>query len=276
MKLIYCQQKNDSLSSLHRIGIEGCFFKKLIIAQDEKRITNKTHHHTCVEIHIISKGYQIYKIDNKTCKIGENEFILIRPNVTHKIIESSKYTQKYALTFYKEIEMSENFFVGKVGYRIADNIEYLLSDATLKKEHSALLIENNVFEIIVRLLRIAGIKEKNITNGLDNNENLVLSLAKQYISDNIERAITLPEVASYCHLSTKQLTRIFNEYEGTPPGEYINKKRIEIAQRYLNNDSYSLKQISELLNFTNEYYFNSFFKKHTGLPPGKYRKMIGK
>ena len=276
MKMIYNQHKNDTLSSLNRLGIENCFFKKLIIAQDEKRITNKRHHHTCIEIHIIAKGYQVYEIDGKPYKISENEFIIIYPNVTHKIVESCEYTQKYALTFCKKIEVNSNFFVGEINPRINDNINYLLTDAAFKKEYSALLIENNILEIIVRLLRIAGVKEENVTSSLDVKENVVLSLAKQYISDNIERAITLPEVAAYCHLSTKQLTRIFNEYEGTPPGEYINKKRIKIAQRYLNNDSYSLKQISELLNFTNEYYFNSFFKKHTGLPPGKYRKMIGK
>lgn len=276
MKMIYNQQKNDTVSSLHRMGIENCFFKKMIIAQDEKRITNKRHHHTCIEIHIISKGYQIYEIDNKTYKIAEGEFILIYPNVVHKVVESCEYTQKYALTFCKEIEINGDFFVGKIGARIADNIDYMLKDAALKKEHTALLIENNIFEIIVRFLRIAGIKEKTGIVSMDIKENVVLALAKQYISDNIERSLTLSEVAAYCHLSTKQLTRIFNEYEGTPPGEFINKKRIEIAQKYLSNDYYSLKEISEILNFTNEYYFNSFFKKHTGLPPGKYRKMIGK
>ena len=34
-------------------------------------------------------------------------------------------------------------------------------------------------------------------------------LAKQYISDNVDSAPSVPEVAAYCHLSCRQLTRLF-------------------------------------------------------------------
>ena len=145
----------------------------------------------------------------------------------------------------------------------------------LQEEYKLELIANRLLETIILSLREAGAKEHKIEKS-NYDEDSRVTLAKQYINDNIEFNLKISDVAAHCYLSTKQLTRIFNEYEDTPPGEYINKKRIELAQKYLNKDSYSIKQISELLNFTNEYYFNSFFKKHTGLPPGKYRKMIGK
>jgi AraC-like DNA-binding protein len=83
------------------------------------------------------------------------------------------------------------------------------------------------------------------------------------------------EVAKYCYLSTKQLTRIFNVYEGVSPGEYIIKARVAKIKKLISDKSFSLKQISDIMHFNNEYYFNAFFKKHSGLPPGEYRKMLG-
>ena len=107
-------------------------------------------------------------------------------------------------------------------------------------------------------------------------ENTVLTIAKQYIADNIERPFLVSDLAGYCYLSTKQLTRIFNEYEGITPGEYIKRERGIAVEKMLAESSFSLKQISEKMNFSNEYYFNEFFKKYSGMPPGEYRKMIGK
>ena len=58
------------------------------------------------------------------------------------------------------------------------------------------------------------------------------------------------------------------------------KKYIEISRilcynvfAVMNESELSLKEISERLNFANEYYFNTFFKKYSGMTPGEYRKM---
>ena len=45
------------------------------------------------------------------------------------------------------------------------------------------------------------------------------------------------------------------------------------AVKMLADRSLSLKRISDIMNFNNEYYFNAFFKKWAGMPPGEYRKM---
>ena len=136
-----------------------------------------------------------------------------------------------------------------------------------------MLIENSILEILVSLFRQSGIKENESHIVLD--ENATISLAKQYIEDNIETALCVADVASYCYLSTKQLTRLFNKFEGISPGDYIIKNRVKRIEKLLANHSLSLKQISLIMNFENEYYFNAFFKRHSGMPPGEYRKMLG-
>ena len=59
-------------------------------------------------------------------------------------------------------------------------------------------------------------------------------------------------------------------------GPIIMAEAKRLLEKLLADESFSLKQISEIMNFNNAYYFNAFFKKHSGMPPGEYRKMNGK
>ena len=94
---------------------------------------------------------------------------------------------------------------------------------------------------------------------------------KQYIKDNIASKITVSDVAAYCFLGTKQLTRLFDKYEDITPLCYIHKQKIKYIDSLL-LDGYALKDISEKMNFSSEYYFNNFYKKSTGISPGRFKK----
>lgn len=98
-------------------------------------------------------------------------------------------------------------------------------------------------------------------------------MAKQYIADNIDLSPNVDDVASYCYLSSKQLTRLFHKYENTTPAAYIRKLKTARIESLLASDM-SLKSISEKLNFSDEFHFNSFFKTNSGMSPGEFRKMI--
>jgi AraC-like DNA-binding protein len=154
-----------------------------------------------------------------------------------------------------------------------DNISFIAAEVGNKKEISTILIENSILEILVAIFRMLGMKEN------DDREkekgNAMIALAKQYIDDNVTSALGVADVAAYCYLSTKQLTRLFKKFENISPGEYIIKKRVERIEAFLADSAFSLKQISAKMNFENEYYFNAFFKKHSGMPPGEYKKMLG-
>ena len=135
-----------------------------------------------------------------------------------------------------------------------------------------MLIENAVFEILITYFRQNGFNEKNID--CQDDENATLILAKQYIYDNVESALSVKDVAEYCYLSTKQLTRIFLRYDNIAPGEFIRKERVKRIEQLIVENKYTLKQISDKMNFGNEHYFNLFFKQNYGMPPGEYKRMV--
>lgn len=273
MKVLYKQPTQDANSSLIRFGIRNCYFKKLSVDHDRKSITKKTHHHSGFEMHIITSGCQRYEVCGKIYALERSCFLLIYPDTPHKVIASEPDTQKLSITFTQRTDAHRNCFFGKISERMYSNFAFILGEELMQKEISRTLIENSILETLAMVFRLSGKKENNQASQQD--ENAMISLAKQYINDNIELAPSVADVSEYCCLSTKQFTRIFQRYEDFSPGEYIIKKRISTIEKLLADDSLSLKQISEIMHFNNEYYFNAFFKKHSGMPPGEYRKMLG-
>lgn len=274
MKILYKQFNNTTSYGLNALGVENCYLKKISFPYDKESVTTKEHHHTEFELHILLDGLQIYEVDSKMYRLEGASFLLIAPNTSHKVVSSTKDTSKYSITFKKEEEMSKLCIAGALSERIKSNVSFILSEANQKKEISSLLIENSILEILVEVFRLSGTKESVAKEKRE--ENLILTLAKQYIYDNIELNPSVGEVAKYCCFSTKQLTRIFERFDGNSPRKYMNQIRMQRIQNLLLDDSLSLKKISEIMSFNNEYYFNTFFKKHSGTTPGVYRKMLGK
>lgn len=274
MKVLYKQPSQNKNGCLARYGIKKCYFKTLSVELDRTSISKKGHHHSEFELHFVTSGCQTYDVCGEVYTLERGSFLLIYPNVPHTVIASAPATQKNSITFSWQTDVHRNCFFGKLSERMYSNLAFISKEGFLPKEISSTLIENSILETLISIFRLLGIKEKRTISKQD--ENVMLSLAKQYINDNIETSLSVAEVSKYCCLSTKQLTRIFQRYENLSPGEYIINKRIAKIEKLLAETSFSLAQISEIMNFNNEYYFNAFFKKHSGMPPGEYRKMLGK
>ena len=312
MKIIYKQPKTKSL--LHELGVQNCYFKHLTVAEDANHITKKEHHHTGFEIHMIMEGYQEYECGNMPFHVEEGTFFLIPPLLGHRFAATAPHTSKYSLTFectpelaaslslldqspYARSELSQstrrNTFLntgadtsqsisnsvpqciqGPLSQRMTEIIRHIAEEYAGKKQTSGLLISNAVLELVVLFLRTLGLKEETAQTG-DSEEDFRLTLAKQYIQDNIKAALSVSDVAHYCHISTKQLTRIFQKSENITPLKYIQNQRVACIEMLLGQNDLTLKEISEVMNFTNEYYFNTFFRNHAGMTPGAYRKMFG-
>lgn len=275
MDIIYKQPQGDIRnSSLADFGIKNCYLKKLVFSKDRGYQFLREHHHTFFEIHMLFSGKMVYYADGKEIMLCENDFLFIAPDTPHTAVVLSHEVEKYTILFEKcDIALCRCFF-GKLSLRMRDNISFIEKEYRFGKVTSSVLVENTLFEMIVTILRDSGIKENEQIS--DDTENTTVTIAKQYIKDNIRISVTVSDVAEYCGLSSRQLTRLFLRFAEISPGDYIKQKRITLAGELLLDDSLTLKEISEYMNFSSEYYFNSFVKKYLGLPPGEYRKCFNK
>ncbi len=278
MKILWRQMASESM--LAGLGIAELCLKQLSLRADKANITTKTHRHSEFEIHFIISGSQVYEVEGREARIDAGSFLMIAPNVQHRVVSSDEDTEKLVLLFqyvhytnFFEIPKRFSHAVNKTPSLVIDGLLFPQQLDQQKTLLSRLLTENRLLEAVVTLFRAVGFKE-NATPVESSKTPAVLALAKGYIEDNIERAPSADEVADYCYLSKRQLSRIFICYESKTVFEFIRAKRVERAKELLDDATLSLREISERMGFPNEYYFNQFFKNGYGMPPGAYRKMM--
>lgn len=274
MKIIYRQPETGTV--LNQLGIQNCYFKYLAHPRDGKSASRKEHYHTNFEIHYMISGSQCYRIGGVSHTVQAGELLLIPPGIKHTLIDFSPAAAKIGVTF-SMLPDSPFSSVGSAihicaGEQIASAVTAIFNESKIKSIFSSQMIEGRVFEALVHLLRLCGFKES-APAPHDEAEDPRMILARQFIRDNIEMNIKVSDVADYCHLSAKQLARIFKASDMEPPVAYIQARRIRRMEQLLETTDLSLKSIGEKMHFANEYHFHAFFKKYAGMPPGAYRKM---
>ena len=93
----------------------------------------------------------------------------------------------------------------------------------------------------------------------------------QQIIEQMPDKITLEDLAESIHLSPKYLSALFNKETGSSITDFMQDMRIEEAKHLLLHSDLSYLEISNLLNFSSQSYFNCIFKKKTGLTPKEFR-----
>lgn len=94
----------------------------------------------------------------------------------------------------------------------------------------------------------------------------------EYIRRHLNGTITIEDLAEIAGLNPTYFSNLFSRYMGIPPVQYINKQRIEEAQRLLFSTDDTLYKIARTVGFSDEYYFSRIFKKIVGIAPDHYRK----
>ena len=89
----------------------------------------------------------------------------------------------------------------------------------------------------------------------------------EYIRENIYNTISIEELCEISNISPNHVIRIFKKEIGLTPIDYINKKKIELAQLLLTTEKESIKTIAYKLSFENISYFNRLFRRYTGTTP---------
>lgn len=117
--------------------------------------------------------------------------------------------------------------------------------------------------------RVNAIKNKKI-------ENPLIIKATKYINENTYKKITAQEIAKMLKISQSYLSLKFKEALNCSVPEYINKQKIIEAKRLLRFTDNSLVDISTLLSFSSQSYFQNQFKKYRGVTPLEYRQMYRK
>jgi AraC family transcriptional regulator len=94
-----------------------------------------------------------------------------------------------------------------------------------------------------------------------------------YIHANLDRALSLFDLAQIVQLSPRQFFRIFSNTFGTTPHRYILNERVGLAKEFIAKGRL-LVEIAGNLGFASQSHFAGAFRKITGMSPGQFRRCL--
>lgn len=97
----------------------------------------------------------------------------------------------------------------------------------------------------------------------------------QYIENNLNRRITLQELAQRCFYNPSYFSRVFRDVFGKNLTEYIAEKRIQEADRLLCETTLSIEEISSRVGYQDRKQFYEVYKRLLGVSPGARRTAAG-
>jgi AraC family transcriptional regulator len=95
-----------------------------------------------------------------------------------------------------------------------------------------------------------------------------------YIAENLDRDITLAQLARVACLSPFHFARMFSAAMGVAPQRYVSQQRLESAKMMLADRMRPLRDIALTCQFSSQASFNRAFHRATGVTPGEYQRLV--
>lgn len=243
----------------------------------------KAHFHETYEIYYLIEGKRRYVIEDKMYDLHPGDMILIPPLVAHKVrnapdLESNDYHSRYLLTPKKE-DIPDVFLpcFNTHFYHLTKDEQKIIvncfEDLRRNQEKDEYMPYYNQANLIKILHTLAKSKASPRPNFHFSQRDMRMQEAATYIKDNCSAQITLDEIAIRYSFTKEYFSTIFKEVTGFGFNEYLNQMRIAKSVTLLTTTPLSIMEISNQCGFNDSNYFSAVFKKVTGIPPQKFRKI---
>lgn len=227
-------------------------------------------------IHYVTKGSGYYEVKNQKYFVKEGDIFIIYP---------------YELISYYSPDPANTWSFCWIGFSGADAPQYAalagMTDytRTVKNQDFYISVKQCLDYIIEMEQKRTVISQFRLTSTImtclfaisDKNHPRVersteyVDRAIRYIEYNYMNGITTKDVAAHLSLDRTYFYRIFKEWQGTSPEQYIVEYRVKKAKELLCFSQYSISEIATFVGVRDVYYFSKMFKRIAHITPTKYR-----
>jgi AraC family transcriptional regulator len=94
-----------------------------------------------------------------------------------------------------------------------------------------------------------------------------LKAAIDYVGDNLEKDLTLADIAGTAHMSPYHFSRLFKVSTGLAPHQYVIERRVQRAKELLGSTALPIAEVALLCGFAHQSHLNRHFKRLLGVNP---------
>ena len=167
--------------------------------------------------------------------------------------------------FFKE---KGKFYLPNVNHAMQSLYEYLLS-----MKASRITVEVKIYEIISYLASYLKENRLNEENGQPINKTDLQALDEltHYMDEHYSFNITLQTLSTIACMSESKMKKLFKSVYNMSITEYIQRKRISVAEHMLIQTDLTIAEISRIVGYSNPSRLIEIFKRYYGFTPSKYR-----
>ena len=278
-------------SGMNRLQIGGGRVEVLHWAYDEHLVDNKPHRHTYFEACLVGRhGAGIFQDLMGEHALAPATLFVARPGVVHSIVNTgSPLMELFWVSFgwsaddkapRTDGDRAMRSFAASHISAARDQVGLLALWEAVRLNASGSWSVGSVDQTTAMLKAvILGIAHalsptERVENAEDHTRSgrIASAQAVRYIEDNLNRSLSLEEIAAHVNVSARQLTRLFGTFAGTSPAQYVRVTRLDRASALLTRTELPIKEISHQIGFSDVQYFTRCFTSHFGVSPGAYRQ----
>ena len=119
---------------------------------------------------------------------------------------------------------------------------------------------------------IYSIQQENYDSYIPKSKHSIIIPAVEYIHSRYStELISIGHLAGMCNITPEYFRRIFKQFYGTSPLNYINNLKISRAKELIDSGMYTITESALRSGYTDMSHFSREFKKATGMCPSEYK-----
>lgn len=266
----------------YTIHVSGADIKFYQMVYSPKKLYTVNHVHSHFELHYITEGNAVYTMNfHDEITLEKGDWLLINRNVYHEEIiphacggyvlgfniqgmdQASFFASLPDLHYYKGVRDTE------LGEWMA---KILLEAREQRPEYESYC--KNLFAILLLHVQRSFTKQEAAKTSREmkmKNTYMIIDLFFNRIFGNEGQNLTMDELSSQLHISSRHLNRLLQEYYGVTFHEKLMATKIKYAEYLLRTTDYSVGEISTMCGVTAACLIDNFKRIH-GVTPAKYKK----
>lgn len=230
--------------------------------------------------HLTTAGSALYCAD-RDLEASPGTLVLIKPTAHcyyHRHPQSPAWTHNFVL-FQPRIDLSrwlhwpevadgilsltlhDDVVINKLNH-LLDEIRLLTSDYSGNQQELCLNLMEQLF------IRASAVKDAADTLREDNR----ITMACDYLRQNLTQSLSVDDVAAHCHLSASRLSHLFKTAMGIGIKQFQTRLRMLKARQLLTSSEQPIETIASAVGYNDPAQFSKYFRKQHGCSPREFRR----